>query len=95
MQQASNADVVSDRRKRVVFENRDFATLQSVVSDSALRSGVLAAIESADMGVVISLNNYRLVSHYIVLILSLKCFTRPITIPSLTLKHFLDHVSTP
>ena len=95
VQQASNADEVSDRRKGVVFENRDLATLQSVVSDSALRSGVLAAIESADMGVVISLNNYRLVSHYIVLILSLKCFTRPTTIPSLNLKHFLDHVSTP
>ena len=78
----------------VAAEERDLARLQSVVNDTALKSAVIVAITSSEMDAQIPPNSYRLVSHYILTMLMLKCFTKTITLSSLTLKHFLDHIST-
>ena len=46
------------------------------------------------MGSKIFPKKYTFVSHYIMVILSLNSYIRSIVFPSLTLKHFLEYVST-
>ena len=91
IEQAASA---AETQEAVAAEKRDLARLQSIINDKALKSAVMMAIRSSEMNAKISPDSYRLVSHYILAMLTIKCFIRSITLSSLTLKDFLSHIST-